>query len=158
MAMVLLATIVYSLFIDYELSSITTFSLARNTVGMQQLTEEYLTQYADEKAASTWDQIHDAHNNLIVLGKSAQKIIDHYDELLNNPEIFDLALFQTEVSEIEGALSSDPSATYDAFVPPPIIENPRSRSLLLVSGLMNLTMDALFESNRNSSFRTYAIR
>lgn len=152
MALVLLATLVYFLFLNYELNTITTFSLEQNTAGTKLLVEDYLTTYADEKAQSTWDQIMEAHDNLVVLGKTAQKIIDNYDELQNNPEIFELALFDTQLQEIDGALSSGPSAEYDAFAPPAIAGNSQSRELLLTSALLNLNMDALFESDDNNSF------
>jgi sigma-B regulation protein RsbU (phosphoserine phosphatase) len=152
MAMVLLATVVYSLFFDYELNSITEFSLAENTAGMKQMAEDYLTKYADEKAVSTWDQMHKAQSNLVVLGKTAQKILDHYDEIQSHLDVFDLSLFSTQINQVEGALSSASSATYDAFAPPPIADNPRAKALLIASGLLNLNMDALFDSDENSSF------
>ncbi len=151
MAMVLLATVIYSLFLDYELNTITTFSLAQNSAGTKQMVEEYLTKYADEKAASTRQQILEAQDNLVVLGKTAQKILDNYDELQDNPGVFDLALFQTQLEEIDGALSSGPSTKYDAFSPPSVADNPQSRGLLTASGLMNLNMDALFEADANNS-------
>jgi sigma-B regulation protein RsbU (phosphoserine phosphatase) len=152
MAVVLLVVIVYYFFLDYELNTITTFSLAENTAGTKQMVEEYLTRYADEKALSTWDQIMDAQANLVVLGETAQKIIDEYDALRDQPDLFELALFRTQLDKVEGALSSGASTQYDAFAPPAIADNPRSRELLTVSGLMNLNMDSLFESDKNNSF------
>ena len=152
MAMVLLPTIVYSIFLDYELGTITDFSVARYTASTEQLVEEYLTKYTDEKAQSTAEQILDSQANLTVLGRTAQKIVDSYDELQNNPGVFDLSLFNTPLEIVDGALTSGATTQYDAFAPPPIAGEARASAILTTSALLNLNMDALFESDKNDSF------
>lgn len=152
MAMVLLTTVAYVIFMAYELNTITTFSLEQNTAGTELMVEDYLTIYVGEKATTTWEQIMDAQASLTVLGRTAQAILDNYDELQSEPGIFEQTLFSTQLEEVDGALTSDASATYDTFAPPPIADNPRSRELLITTGLMNLNMQALFENDKNNSF------
>lgn len=149
---VVLTTVMMFLYLTNNFQTITTYSLNQNTIGMQQTVEDYLTKYAQEKANSTWLQLKAAQDNLAVLGRTAQKIIDNYDEIRANPAIFDLDIFQTHLSEERGALSSDESASVDALIPPAIASDPRAQELLSTSALLNLNMDAVYDANANNAF------
>ncbi|MCB0062913.1 MAG: SpoIIE family protein phosphatase, partial [Caldilineaceae bacterium] len=105
-----------------------------------------------EKAFATWLQINNAQNHLAILGRTAQKILDHYDEIQANPAVLDLSLFDTHLSQELGALTSPITDVTDALIPPPIVDNPQAQTLLETTGLMNLNMDAVFETNENSAF------
>jgi sigma-B regulation protein RsbU (phosphoserine phosphatase) len=149
---VFLTTVVLFLFLINNFRAITDFSLARNTASTEQTAQEFLDRYAQEKATSTWLQIRAAQDNLSVLGKTAQKIIDNYDAIHTNPALFKLPLFATDLTSQHSALSNDASAQFDALVPPSLASDPRAREMLATSALLNLSMDAVFQANANNTF------
>ena len=151
--MVFLTAVVLFLYLTNNFKTITDFSLAQNSLGIEATTLEYLDKYTGEKANSTWLQLQAAQDNLAVLGRTAQKIIDHSDEF--GDETFDNPLFQTELSEEMGALTTDASASVDALIPPEISDNPDAIEQLKNSALLNLSMDAVYDSNSNNAFIYY---
>lgn len=151
-SLVIFTTVILFLFLINNFQTITNFSLDQNTTGMERTIEDYLTNYAQEKATSTWLQLKAAQDNLTILGRTAQKVIDNYDEIQANPAVFDLPLFQTQLREVGGALSSRPGDPVDTLIPPPITSNPQAKDLLSVSALLNLSIDAIYEANSNNIF------
>ena len=149
--LVSLTTIFLFVFLMTNLRNITDFSLDQNRASLRKTVEDYLTIYTAEKAATTWLQIQAAQDNLAILGKTAQKTLDNYDEISENSAVYDIPIFQTDLEEDLGALTTDDSAPYDAFVPPPYVDNPAAAELLAVSGLLNLNMDAVYGANENNS-------
>ncbi len=152
LAVVVLTTIVLFLFLMNNFQTITEFSLDQNTISMEQTVQDYLTKYAQEKAASTWFQIKAAQDNLAILGKSAQKLVDHYDEIRANPAVFEVPFFQTYVNVEQGALTSPATATFEALIPPPLADDPDAFELLETSALLNLSLDAVYQANINNAF------
>jgi sigma-B regulation protein RsbU (phosphoserine phosphatase) len=151
-SLVILTTLILFLFLSYNFQTITNFSLAQNTIGMEQTVEDYLTKYTQEKATSTWFQIKAAQDNLAILGKTAQKIIDDYDEIRSNPALLDLSIFKTNLRDVGGALGSQPEDKVDTLIPPAIASNPQAKELLATSGLLNLNIDAIYDANVNNAF------
>lgn len=140
------------LFLIANFQRMTDFFLQQNKQGMEATVDDYLTKYVQEKAFATWLQINSTQNHLTILGQTAQKILAHYDEIQANPALFELSLFDTSLSEERGALTSPSTDVTDALIPPPIAGAPQARELLEISGLLNLNMDAIVESNENSAF------
>jgi len=153
--MVFLTAVVIFLYLTNNFKTITDFSLEQNSQGIEATTLEYLDKYTGEKANSTWLQLQAAQDNLSVLGHTAQKIIDHSDELEGETAVFDLPLFQTELSEELGALTTDASAPVDALLPPEIADNPDAIEQLKISALLNLSIDAVYDGNSNNAFIYY---
>lgn len=149
--LVSLTTIFLFVFLMTNLRNITDFSLDQNRASLRRTVEDYLSIYTAEKAATTWLQIQAAQDNLAILGKTAQKTLDNYDAISGNTAVYDIPIFQTELDEELGALMTGEDAPYDAFVPPPYVDNPAAAELLAVSGLLNLNMDAVFEANENNT-------
>ena len=152
LSLTILTTVVLYLYLMNNFRTITQFSLAQNTVSMEQTVEEYLTKYAQEKSTSTGYQLEAAQNNITVLGRTAQRIIDNYDEISQNPAIFDLSIFKTDLADAAGGKSADVSALVDTFIPPPIVDDPKSEQLARVSSLLNLNIDAVYDANVNNAF------
>ena len=146
-----LTTLFLFFFLMNSFRTITDFSLDENKKGITQTVEEYLTIYAQEKATSTSLQLEAAQDNLTILGSTAQKTLDNYDDIKGNTAVFDIPIFQTELSEERGALTSAADANVDALIPPPIADNPAAKELLAVSALMNLNMDAIFNANDSNA-------
>ena len=146
-----LTTLFLFFFLMNSFRTITDFSLDENKKGITQTVEEYLTIYAQEKATSTSLQLEAAQDNLTILGSTAQKTLDNYDDINGNTAVFDIPIFQTELSEERGALTSSADANVDALIPPPIADNPAAKELLAVSALMNLNMDAIFNANDSNA-------
>ena len=122
--MLIIATTVFLfIFLMINLRSMTDFSLAQNAAGMQQTVEDYLAKYAQEKATSTWLQLKEAQDNLSVLGRTAQKIVDNYDEIRANPEVLNLSIFQTPLSEQRGRLSSAATDRFETLIPPSLADD-----------------------------------
>jgi len=149
--LVSITTLFLFFFLTNNFRSITDFSLEENKKGITQTVEDYLTIYAQEKATSTWLQLKAAQDNLAILGTTAQKTLDNYDELVANTAVFTLPLFQTNLVEERGALTAVADANVDALIPPPIADNPAAKELLTVSALLNLNMDAIFNANDNNA-------
>ena len=154
-SMVFLTAIVLFLYLTNNFKTITDFSLAQNETGIEETTLEYLDKYTSEKANSTWLQLQAAQDNLAVLGRTAQKIVDHADEFGEETAVFDLPIFQTNLQEENGALTTNESDTTDAFIAPELVDNPRAAELLQISALLNLSMDAIYEGNSNNSYIYY---
>ncbi len=151
-ALVILTTVILFLFLNNNIQTITNFSLDQNTAGVEQTVEDYLTKYTREKAHSTWLQLKAAQDNLTIFGKTAQKIIDNYDEIQANPALFEMPMFETQLREVHGALSSEPTDNVDVLIPPAIADNPQARKLLSVSALLNLNIEAIYQANPNNAF------
>jgi phosphoserine phosphatase RsbU/P len=149
---VILTTISLFVFLMNNFNSITEFSLEQNTIGMEHTVEDYLSKITREMATSTWLQIKAAEDNLSILGKTAQRIVDNYEVLSANPEIFNLELFQTELTEKNGGLSGPAADHVDALIPVPIADDPRAVEVLSTSALLNLSIEAVYEANQNNVF------
>ena len=152
LTLIIATTVLLFIFLMINFRSMTSFSLDQNSAGMQQTVEDYLAKYAQEKATSTWLQLNEAQDNLSVLGRTAQKIVDHYDEIRANPEILNLSIFQTPLSEQRGALSSAATDRFETLIPPALADSIEARELLSTTALLNLTMDAVFDANANNAF------
>lgn len=156
--MVFLTAVVIFLYLTNNFRTITDFSLAQNEAGIEETTLEYLDKYTGEKANSTWLQLQAAQDNLAVLGRTAQKVIDYRDEFdseTTSTDIFDIPLFQTELSEELNALTTSPDADVDGLIPPEIANDPAALKELQTSGLLNLSMDAIYQGNDNNAFIYY---
>ena len=140
------------LFLNKNFQIITDFALAQNTAGTTKTVEGYLEKYAQEKAASIWLQLKSTQDDLSVIGKTAQKIVDHYDEFRARPDIFAIPLFQIPLQEVRGALTSDPAKPVDALIPPPLVANPKAKETLTIFSLLNLSIDAVYQANDNNAF------
>ncbi len=145
-------TITLFIFLMMNFRNMTSFSLQQNTTSMEQTVEDYLTKYAQEKATSTWLQIDAAQSNIAVLGKTAQKIIDNSGELESSQALQDLSLFVTHLQEKNGGKASFPEDKVDVLIPPEIVADPGAEPLLRASGLLNLSIDAVYEANANNAF------
>ncbi len=152
MVLVTVVAVTLYIFLIANFQRMTDFSLQQNKQGMEATVDDYLTKYVQEKSFVTWLQIDNAQNHLAILGRTAQKILDHYNEIEANPAVLDLSLFDTQLSEELGALTSSITDTTDALIPPAIAADPQAQALLEATGLMNLNMDAIFETNENSAF------
>lgn len=149
--LVSLTTIFLFLFLMWNMRGITDFSLEQNKHSLRQTVEEYLSIYTAEKATTTWLQIQEAQHNLTILGRTAQKIMDNYDAINENPAVFEIPIFETNLFEEHEALTVASTDTYDALISPIFVENPASEELMKISALLNLSMDAVGAANENQS-------
>ncbi|HRW05158.1 MAG TPA: SpoIIE family protein phosphatase [Caldilineaceae bacterium] len=152
MLLVTVVAVTLYLFLMANFQRMTDFSLQQNKEGTETTVDDYLTKYVQEKAFATWLQIDRAQSRLAILGRTAQTILDHYEEIQANPALLDFSVFQTELTEERGALTSPATALTDALIPPPIADDPQARQLLEISGLLNLSMDAIFDTSANTAF------
>ncbi len=149
---VFLTTILQFGFLIGNFQRITDFALEQNTAGAERTAEEFLSNYAAEKAASTSLQIQAAQNNLAVLGQTAQQLVDNYESISANPELLNLALFSTQVQAERGALTGTADERFEIFVPPSLANDAYARELLEASALLNLSMEAVYGANANNNF------
>ncbi|KAA3658185.1 MAG: HAMP domain-containing protein [Chloroflexi bacterium] len=147
--LVSLTTIFLVIFLMSNMRGITDFSLEQNRQSLRKTVEEYLTIYTAEKATSTWLQIQSAQSNLTILGRTAQKTLDNYNAINENTAVYQIPIFQTELEAEGDALTTAADTPFDAFIPPPFVENPASKELVNISALLNLNMDAVFAANEN---------
>lgn len=149
---VVLTSALQFLYLIYNFRAITDFALQQNTAGMERTVEEFLNNYAQEKAVSTDLQLRAAKENLTVLGRTAQKIVDNDELIRANPELLGLAIFQSNLEQQRDALTSPADSQFDLLIPPPFADDPRARELLEASALLNLSMDAIYAANPNNGF------
>ncbi len=149
--LVSITTIVLFLFLIFNMNGVTDFSLEQNKHSIRQTVESYLKIYTAEKATTTWLQIQTAQDNLSILGNTAQKTLDNYDEIDENTAVYDIPVFQTELVEESDAQTTSATARYDAFIPPQFVDNPEAERLLNVSAVLNLNMDAVYHANENQA-------
>ena len=152
LTVVILTVVFLFIFLMVNFKTLTDFSLQQNSAGMEQMVQDYMTKLAQEKATSTWLQMKAAQDDLVIMGKTAQRILDNYKELEENPDIFKLSLFNTNLTEQNGALAGDANSLVDTLIPPEIASNPRATQLLTVSGLLNLNINSVYEANENNAF------
>ncbi len=149
--LVSITTIVLFLFLISNMNGITDFSLDQNKRSIRQTVESYLKIYTAEKATTTWLQIQAAQDNLSILGRTAQKTLDNYDEIDGNTAVYDIPIFQTELIGESDAQTTSAIDRYDAFIPPQFVGNPGAEKLLNVSAILNLSMDAVYDANENQA-------
>ncbi|NJN15728.1 MAG: SpoIIE family protein phosphatase [Oscillochloris sp.] len=149
---VVITTVVQFLFLINNFRAISDFALQQNTAGMERTVEEFLANYAQEKAVSTSLQIQAAQANLGILGRTAQKLVDNYDTIRRDPSVLNLALFQSDLREVRGALTANPDDAYEIFIQPSLADDPAVLELVQVSGLLNLSMDAVAAADPNTNF------
>ncbi|MCP5098914.1 MAG: hypothetical protein GY943_25460, partial [Chloroflexi bacterium] len=147
--LVSLTTIFLFFFLMSNMRGITDFSLEQNKRSIRKTVEDFLSIYTAEKATSTWLQVQSAQSNLAILGKTAQKTLDNYEEISENTAVYDIPVFQTDLAEERDALTTAADDSFDAFIPPPFVDNPASQELLNISALLNLNMDAVYGANEN---------
>jgi sigma-B regulation protein RsbU (phosphoserine phosphatase) len=155
LSLVFVTAVTLFLYLTNNFQTLTDFALAQNSAGIEETTLEFLDKYTGEKAASTWLQLQAAQDNLAVLGRAAQKIVDHNAEIQAETAVFDIPLFQTELRQENGALASPADAPVDALIPPAIAADPRAAGLLQTSALLNLVIDAAYDGNPNNAFIYY---
>jgi sigma-B regulation protein RsbU (phosphoserine phosphatase) len=151
-ALVLLTTALLLSFLIYNLQTLTDFALRQNTTAIDQTIEEYLTLYAEENAIATWLQLKAAQDNLSVIGGIAQNVMNNQSLLEDYPELFDIPIFETDLRDVNGALSGPPDDTTDTLVPPSIADSPRSAELVDLSALLNFSFQPAFDGNDNNTF------
>lgn len=148
---VFLTTLLQLAYLINNFRQITDLALAENKRGAEQTADEFMAKYADEKAAAISEQLRAAQNNLSVLGRTAQKLVDNYAVIRENPALLNLALFRTELEERNGALGAPTDAPFDALIPPHLLDDPRAHEVLASSALLNLSMDAVYDANPNNT-------
>ncbi len=141
-------------------------SVTESERSVEQIVNSLVTQYVREKRLSTWDQLAAAQDNLSVLGRMAQNIVNNYSEISvllaastdaeAQETIFDIMLFETGLQEVrytdeDFALTSDASASVDAYIPPEIANDPRAIEKVKIFGLLNIAMEALYDANDNNA-------
>jgi len=149
---VFITTIVLFVFLMNNFRGITEFSLAQNSHSMETTVEDYLNKYAAEKAISTWLQIKAAMDNLSVLGKTAQTMIDNKALLAANDPIFSLPGFRTPLRTVRGALTSPNEDAVNTLIPPSLAASAEARETLKISAMLNMVLGPVFEANNNNAF------
>ncbi|KPJ86881.1 MAG: hypothetical protein AMS17_10580 [Spirochaetes bacterium DG_61] len=152
LSVVLIPTAVLVSFFLINFNGITRFSLEKNTEGIEKSNQEFLNNLASDKARLTSLQFKRAIESLTILGKSAQKLIDHYQELSDVQDIYKLGLFRENLVPFLGALTNVSEEEINVLIPPALVPQKRSRELLKISSLLNLIIGPVFESNENNTF------
>jgi hypothetical protein len=82
---VFLTAVTLTFFLLNNFRTITNYALEQNKASTEQNVNEFLDRYAQEKATSIWLQLQAAQNNLTILGKTAQKLVDNRATLAAKP-------------------------------------------------------------------------
>jgi sigma-B regulation protein RsbU (phosphoserine phosphatase) len=151
LSVVLVPTAVLVILFLNNLNNMTRFSLAQNTAGIEKSNREFLSNLAS-KARLTSLQFRRAQESLTILGKTAQKLIDNYDDLAKIQDVYELKLFRDNFTSYRNALTNRPEDKVNVLIPPSLVPAGRSRELLRVSSFLNLIIGPVFESNENNTF------
>jgi len=152
LSVVLIPTAVLVSFFLINFNGITRFSLEKNTEGIEKSNQEFLNNLASDKARLTSLQFKRAIESLTILGKSTQKLVDHYGELAGLRDIYQLGIFRDNLVPYHDALTNKSEDEINVLIPPALVPYKRSRELLKVTSLLNLTIGPVFESNENNTF------
>jgi sigma-B regulation protein RsbU (phosphoserine phosphatase) len=155
LATVIITTVILYVFLALYFRSITNSAIESSLTSMQATVQEFMIRLVNEKSDSTWLQLKAAQDNLSVLGKTAQNMVDNSAYLATDPTLYQIPLFQTVLHEEHGALTSDSYAVVDTFVPPSLANDPRAIQQLELSAVLNLSMQAVYEANDNNAFVYY---
>lgn len=151
-SVVLIPTVGLVLFFFYSFNGLTNFSLSQNTVGLERSNKEFLSNFAGDKARLTSLQMKRAIESVTILGKAAQKILDHYPQLSSIKDVYQLPMFRDNLIEYNKALTNPEGDEVNVLIPPSLVGQARSRELLSVSSLLDLVIGPVFESNENNTF------
>ncbi|GAB4151701.1 MAG: SpoIIE family protein phosphatase [Roseiflexaceae bacterium] len=149
---VVITTVLQFVFLINNFRTVTDFALQQNTAGMEQTVEEFLTNYAREKATTTDLQLQAAQDDLRIVARSAQVMIDTYPEIRANPTILNLSIYRSQTQDDRGALISGPDDPFQLFVQPKLATDQRTLDLLETSALLNPVLQGVYEANRNNNF------
>jgi sigma-B regulation protein RsbU (phosphoserine phosphatase) len=149
---VVITTVLQFVFLINNFRTVTDFALQQNTAGMEQTVEEFLTNYAREKATTTDLQLQAAQDDLRIVARSAQVMIDTYPEIRANPAILNLSIYRSQIQDDRGALISGPDDPFQLFVQPKLATDQRTLDLLETSALLNPVLQGVYEANRNNNF------
>jgi phosphoserine phosphatase RsbU/P len=153
MLLILIPSVILVSFFIINFTSITSFSLEQNKQSITESTEEYLTNFVDEEASLIYKELEGAINNLSSIGRSAQLIIDNYNQLANLEDIYQIGLFNTELIQYGEALTNPSDDTKaNVLVPPELTDEEKALEWVKVSSILNLMLESTFESNINNSF------
>lgn len=152
LSVVLIPTVVLVFFFIGNFYAITRFSLEQNKAGIERLNQEFLNNLAADKARLISLQFKRATDGLTILGKTAQKLIDNYQELSSVNDVYRLKLFRDNLVEYKKALTNPPQDEVNVLIPPSLASQQRSRQLLRVSSLLSPVIGPVFESNENNTF------
>jgi phosphoserine phosphatase RsbU/P len=147
---VILTTVILFLFLTIAMSSITETSLQKSREGIQKTVQDNLSLSAQVESNSIWSQLYAAQDNLSVLGKTAQKMVDNTLDLEANSNLLTIPLFFTPLHQEQGASTSLPSDPVDVVVPPSLSNDPLAMLAQQTSGLLNLNLQAVYEGNPNN--------
>lgn len=131
---------------------ITNFSLEQNKTSIKESTKEYLNNLIKEETDLIYLQIKSAIDNISILGKSTQKLIDNYDDLSLLTDVYNQKLFHNNIIEYEEALTNPATEEVNVLAPPQIAGDKRSRTYLQITSFLNLIMGPVFEANSNNTF------
>jgi len=164
--MVVLTALALYLYLVNNYDSFIQSSVSETEDSMQEIVKSLVSQYVREKRTATWYQVEAARNNLTVLGKMAQNIVDNYADISDILEtsaevesqktIFDILLFETGLQEVrytddDFAWTSDPASPVDAYIPPSISDDPLAQEKVKIFGLLNIGMNAVYDANENTA-------
>ena len=155
LATVILTTAVLYLFLMLSFRSISNYSLERSTKSIQDTVEEFLIRLVNENSDSTGQQLKAVQDNLSVLGKTAQNMVDNSLYLQTDTTLYQFPFFDTKLHEEHGALTSDSFAPVDALVPPSFANDINAIQKLQTSSILNLSMAAIYEANPNNVLMYY---
>lgn len=149
---VLIPIAVLVIFFLSSFNAITRFSLEKNKDGIEGMNREFLTNLAADKARLTSLQLKRVIDSITILGKTAQQLIDHYEELASVSDVYSLPLYRDNLIPYKKALTNRPAERVNVLIPPSLTSQHRSRQLLKVSSLLSPVIGPVFESNENNTF------
>jgi sigma-B regulation protein RsbU (phosphoserine phosphatase) len=148
---VILTTVVLFLFLTINMRSITNYSLSSSRTGIKDTVQEYLSRNAQVESDAIWQQLNAAQNNLSVMGKSAQKMVDNFQDIEANSSMLAIPLFDTPLKAgTSGEFTSSPTDPVDVIMPPSLTNDSNAMVALQASALLNLNMQAVKEGNPNN--------
>ena len=149
--LVIVATVFVSLFLIYNMRSLSDFALKENEKSLKSTVRDYLDIYVVEKATSLMLRFDKILGNLKVLGKTSQNIIDNYEEINRNKDVFSIPIFQTNLQLDQGGITAGREAEFDIFIPPYLANKQSTKDIALASSLLNLSLPAIQEVDPSQS-------
>jgi len=150
LALVLSSILVIFSFYQKKFEEITSYSLDKNRESIERITQVYLQRIVQEKVKNISLQLKKAINDVTILGKTGQRIIDN----LSSSDLATLAehqLFTQKLKPYKGALTNDGTEEVNILIPQALVDKPITQAVLKQFSLLKLVLPPVFEASSNNT-------
>ena len=138
------------------MKKITDYALKKNQQGIELTTKKYLQKIVKDKVNLTYLELQKSIEQVTILGKVGQRIIDNFDNDDSLAELSRYKLFLQELIEYKGALLTRPEDEFHVIIPKSVVTKSRTKNIVSLFSLLTLVMPSVHEANHNNTMTWFA--